>query len=130
MRIVLDASVAVSSVIPEEPQHIESRARVARVLHGQDRAVVPSFFYTEVLASCRRRGFERRGHRLLQDLELVLDFRSLTIRRARTAAVFAAATGLRAGDALYGSLALELEIPVVTYDNELLHQGICKARRP
>jgi predicted nucleic acid-binding protein len=56
VRLVLDASVAVAAARPSEPFHAISRARVARVLAGDDEIVVPAIFPIEVGASLARVG--------------------------------------------------------------------------
>jgi predicted nucleic acid-binding protein len=53
---VLDASVAVAAVRRSEPGHVASRARLLRLLQGDDEIVVPILFDIEVTSALVRVG--------------------------------------------------------------------------
>lgn len=55
MKLVLDASVAVAAVRPNEPDYVAARARVDAILTGRDELVVPSIFLIEVSSALARR---------------------------------------------------------------------------
>lgn len=56
MKLVLDASVAVAAVRPQEPFHTASRQRLKRILRAPDSIVVPAIFTVEVGAALARVG--------------------------------------------------------------------------
>jgi len=130
VKYVLDACVAVASVLNTEKHHEACRRRMDRVLAQRDEVVVPSLFVTEVIASCARQGHADRGHRLIARLVSVLDIRAISRTFAIRAAATASNARLKGGDAIYAHLAKTLRVALVTYDEELLAQRECKTTRP
>jgi predicted nucleic acid-binding protein len=57
MRYVLDASVAVASLRPNEPHHAAAVAYLSPLLKGLDSIVVPSIFRVEVASALARACF-------------------------------------------------------------------------
>jgi predicted nucleic acid-binding protein len=55
VKVVLDASVAVATVRPNEPDHLRARARVDAILIGRDERIVPALFPIEVTSALARR---------------------------------------------------------------------------
>ena len=125
MRYVLDASVAVAAVRPNEPTHAAARARVAGVLQGVDQLVVPVLFRIEVAAALARAGWSAASIDGYVDTltrppcELVM----LGPKRARRIQRTAVQTRLRAADTCYVWLASREAVPLVTSDREVLLRG-------
>lgn len=134
MRLVLDARVAVASLRPKEPGHPAARARVRRIAKGDDIAVVPSLFVTEVAGALARLGF---GPVAIHGFVAVLtaaphEVMAIGRKRAHAAARVAVATKLRGADAMYVWLAAREGVPVCTLDGEILARGAaaCQVMTP
>jgi predicted nucleic acid-binding protein len=125
MRYVLDASVAVAAVRPNEPSHAAARTRLTRLLTGVDEIAVPTIFAIEVAAALARVGWP------LADIEQyvaalavrTLDSVSITAARSRRIRGIAIRTRLRAADAVYVWLASSRQITLVTLDHEVIMRG-------
>jgi predicted nucleic acid-binding protein len=120
MKYVVDASVAVASLRPNEPLQSAAVAFLSPLLKGHDTIVVPAIFRIEVAASLARVGFtseqvERFVGAFLARATVV------TIGPVRAARIerLAVATRLRAADAIYVWLAARDGIPLVTADAEI-----------
>ena len=115
MRLVLDASVAVRSMRPTEPDHRAAKARIARILRGEDEIVVPAIFPAEVSASLARQGFAEA-----EILAFVDDLRAHVVtmgpKAADAARRVAIETKLRGADAIYAWLARREGLPLCTTD--------------
>jgi predicted nucleic acid-binding protein len=125
MRFVLDASVAVAASRPNEPSHAVSRARVTRVLAGQDEIVVPAIFPIEVGASLARVGEPTAAACAYVDALMSVAVAVATIGplRARRIRDMAIASRLRAADAVYVWLAAREAMPLCTLDREIVQRG-------
>lgn len=135
MRFVLDASVAVAAVRPNEPSHLSARARVDAVLTGRDEIVVPALFVIEVTSALARRAAWPLPQIAAYVESLIAPpCRVVTIgvRRAHAAAKLAATTRLRAADAMYVWLASTEGLVLVSSDDEILQRGIaaCQVQAP
>lgn len=121
MRYVLDASVAVAAVRPNESGHPASRARVASILAGTDEIAVPAIFSIEVAASLARVGWR------LPDIDEYLStladhvVENAAIGRVRAPRIraVAARSRLRAADAAYVWLAAARRLTLLTLDREV-----------
>lgn len=130
---VLDASVAVAAVRPQEPSHGVSRARVASVLAGSDEIVVPVLFDIEVTSALVRGRASATSAR--DYLERDLAARQLVTigpRAARAISGVAARTKLRAADAAYVWVASSRGLPLVTLDREIAQKvaSLCQVELP
>ncbi len=135
MKIVLDASVAVAAVRPNEPDHPAARVRVDSILTGQDTLVVPALFPIEVTAAlARRAGWPYAKIAAYVARLLAPPCRVVTIgtRRAHAASQLAATTRLRAADAVYVWVASHEGLLLVSSDDEILQRGaaVCQVQRP
>jgi predicted nucleic acid-binding protein len=134
MRLVLDASVAVASLRPHEPDYRAARARLRRIANGDDLAVVPSIFVTEVAGALARLGFERAAIDAFVAALTSTPHEVMTIgpKRALAAAGIAVCTKLRGADAMYVWLAAREGVPLCTLDREMLARSaaICEAIVP
>jgi predicted nucleic acid-binding protein len=125
MRLVLDASVAIAALRPNEPGYRAARARVRRIANGDDVAVVPSLFVVEVAGALARLGFDPAAiDTFLATLTSAPnEVTTIGPKRAHAAARVAVATRLRGVDAMYVWLAAREGVPVCTLDREILARG-------
>jgi predicted nucleic acid-binding protein len=125
MKLVLDASVAVAAARPNEPSHAVSRARVTRVLAGNDEIVVPAIFPIEVGASLARVGEPPSAVCAYVDtlMSVVVAVATIGPLRARRIRDMAIASKLRAADAAYVWLAAQEGVPLCTLDREMTQRG-------
>jgi predicted nucleic acid-binding protein len=134
MKVVLDASVAVAATRPNEPSHAVSRARIARVLAGDDEIVVPAIFPIEVGASLARVGEPAAAVCAYVDALMAVASAVATIGplRARKIRDMAIASKLRAADAAYVWLAAREGAPLCTLDREMAQRGgaFCQVMPP
>jgi predicted nucleic acid-binding protein len=121
MKLVLDASVAVAAARPNEPSHAASRARIERVLSGDDEIVIPVIFPIEVGASLARGGEPAAAVRAYVEalVSVASAVTALTPPLAREVRDLAIASKLRAADAFYVWLAAEESAPLCTLDREM-----------
>jgi predicted nucleic acid-binding protein len=121
---VLDASVAVASLRPNEPRHAAARKRLIPLLTGSDTIVVPAIFGVEVASALARVGFPAADVRRYVD-SFVSRGRLVTIgpRAARATIELAVRARLRAADALYLWVAMKEGLELVTADAELINRG-------
>lgn len=135
MKIVLDASVAVAAVRPNEPDYARARARVDAILTGRDTLIVPAIFPIEVTSALARRAAWPQpqiaayiARLLARPARLV----TLGARSANATASLAATTRLRAADAVYVWLASKEGVILVSSDDELLQRGaaVCQVQAP
>ena len=125
MRLVLDASVVIASLRPNEPSYHPARARLRRLANGDDIAIVPSLFVPEVAGALARLGFDPSAIAALLGALTSQPHEVVTIgpKRALAAARIAVATKLRGADAAYVWLAAREAVPVCTLDREILSRG-------
>ena len=129
MRLVLDASVAVRALRPSEPGHLEAKNRVARILRGEDEAVVPPLFPVEVSAALRRQGFAETEIMTFVD-DLGIKVFTMGPRAADAARRVALKTKLRGADAIYVWLAESQRVPLCTTDHEIIDRASCTIVTP
>ncbi len=131
MRVVLDASVAVTAYLKDQPAHGEARRRVTRILGGHDELFVPPIFAIEVASALARKGASAvAAKRYLESLLAAArgNIPTLGPSRALKVAALAEATRLRAADTLYVWLAKERRATLLTLDAEVVDRGgkVCK----
>ena len=133
MIYVLDASVAVAAVRRSEPGHLASRARLRRLLQGDDEIVVPVLFDVEVTSALVRAGVapDDVATYLATDLAARAVV-TLGPRAAKAIIDVVARTRLRAADATYVWTASKRGIPLVTLDDEIGRKahGWCRVEAP
>lgn len=121
--VVLDASVWVARLLTDEVRHSQSRTWLLDWMSGGSTLVVPRIFVAEVGAAvARRTDSGRRGQRAIAQVrnEPLIEIRDLTRERWDRGADLAAQLQLRAADAAYVTLAEELGLPLLTWDQEIL----------
>ncbi len=126
--MVVDASVWVSALVPQDVHHARSRAWLEERLREGVLLVAPIILLAEVAgAIARRTGDPALGERATEMLLSLPNLRLAPIenRVGDEAARLAAQLRLRGADALYVAVASLLEVPLVTWDRE--QQERCKA---
>jgi predicted nucleic acid-binding protein len=129
MKYVLDASVAVASLRPNEPLHGAAVAFLSPLLRGHDAIVVPAIFRIEVASALARAGFapvqvDRFVDGFLANAAVV----TIGPKAAQRIQGVAVATRLRAADAIYVWLAETRGIPLVTADLDIHQRGAARCQ--
>ncbi len=120
MRVV-DASVWVSRLVPQDAHHGASRRWLEARGAAGDLLVAPVLLLAEVAgAVARRTGAPELGHRAVEGLLRFPNLRlvSLDRRLGREMGRLAADLRLRGADAAYVAVAAHLGLPLVTWDQE------------
>jgi predicted nucleic acid-binding protein len=124
--IVVDASVWVSYMVPQEINHLTSRRWINQYLAGGGQIVAPLLLTVEVGGAVARRSgrsVEARQAvavivRLPTTRWIALDYR-LTLAATRLAIDLR----LRGADALYVAVAVQFNIPLITWDHEQIDRA-------
>src|SRR5438093_8660797 len=124
--IVVDASVWVSYMVPQEINHLTSRCWINQYLAGGGQIVAPLLLAVEVGGAVARRsgrsGEARQAVAVIVRLPtmrwIVLDYR-LTLAATRLAIDLR----LRGADALYVAVAVQFNIPLITWDHEQIDRA-------
>ena len=119
--MVVDASVVVSHLVPQEAGHDVSRRWVERHIGAGGLVIAPVLLLPEVAgAIARRTGRPELARRAVDALLRLASLRLLALDEtlARAAASVAAQLRLRGADAVYIAAASELRVPLVTWDAE------------
>lgn len=119
--VIVDASVWVSRLVPQDAFHAVSRDWLERYTLAGGEIVAPALLLSEVSGAVARRIDDARF--ALQAVEVILRLPVLRVvavdeRLARDAAALAANLRLRGADAIYVAVARRLDIPLVTLDIE------------
>ena len=123
---VVDASVWVSRLIPNDVQHEPSYNWLEGTINRGELVVAPALLLAEVAgAVSRRTGQPELAERAVDLLEQLPNSRLVAIdpQLARHAAVLAGHHRLRGSDALYVALAQHLGFTLVTWDREQAERG-------
>jgi predicted nucleic acid-binding protein len=128
---VVDASVLVSTFIRADAFNARSRLWLDGELQTGSPIIVPAIALAEVAGAVSR----RTGDRIeaLFALETLRAMPTLAIVGldedfASQAAQVAARTGLRGADATYVAVALELNLPLITWDDDQLRCGLAEVQ--
>lgn len=132
---VIDASVWVSHFIAQEVHHTESRAWLMQAIRDDYSLVAPVLLIAEVTAAITRRTNQPTlGQQTLEILGKVPNLRLVAMgkRMAGLAAHITIAHRLKGADAFYVALAHQLNIPLITWDNEQKNRttGLIVAQEP
>jgi len=124
--IVVDASVWVSRLVPQDIHHAASRRWLERHVADGQLLSAPMFLLSEVAGAISRRTGEPALAR--QAVERLMRFPALRLvsvdhRLGKEAARLAADFRLRGADAVYVALARILNVPLVTWDDEQMTRG-------
>ena len=133
--IVLDASVWVGVFLSEDIHHETSRQWFRQEVQERQTFTVPAIFLAEIAGSISRRtGLPRSGRRASQ---VIVEARQFDVRVidqsiAVSAANVASELSLRGADAIYVALAKRLDVPLITWDKELIRRAssVIEVRSP
>jgi predicted nucleic acid-binding protein len=129
MKYVLDASVAVASLRPNEPLHGAAVTFLSPLLKGLDAIVVPAIFRIEVASALARASFAvAQIDRFVQGFLANATVVTIGPKRARRIQTVSVATRLRAADAIYVWLAETEGLPLVTADREIHHRATARCQ--
>lgn len=118
MFIVVDASVWVARLVPEDVFHESVKAWMTAQLQKGDQFLAPALLLAEVCGAISRRttsSLALKAVDLLQDLP-GLQFVEMDHSLLEQAAQLAAVLGLRGADATYVAVAARLDLPLLTLD--------------
>jgi predicted nucleic acid-binding protein len=119
--MVMDASVWVSRLVPQDVHHLISRRWLERYVAAGGLLVAPVLLLAEVAGAISRRiGEPKLARQAVKNLLHVPGLRLIPVdqRLGREAAQLAADLRLRGTDAMYVAMARHLNIPLVTWDQE------------
>jgi predicted nucleic acid-binding protein len=126
VMVVMDASIWVSQLRPQDANHDASRLWVERYIAAGGLLVAPVFLLIEVAAAISRRTGELAlAKKAIEDLNStdVIQFAPLDSVLVQAAVNIAADLQLRAGDAIYIAVAQQLNLPLVSWDKEQLQRA-------
>jgi predicted nucleic acid-binding protein len=126
MTFVVDASVFVSFLVPQDILHEPSRTWFRRRLTDGAPLIAPIILLTEVGGAIAwRTNLPELGHRAVAQLQRLSVLRLVPIdhRLGLSATDLAINLRLRGADAIYVSVAAQLGIPLVSWDKEHLDRA-------
>jgi predicted nucleic acid-binding protein len=118
MYYVLDASVWVARLVPQDEFYPRIKAWMAAQRAREGQFVSPSLLLTEVAGAISRRTTAPLGHQAIQQLQLLPGLRLIEMDHTliKEAAALAADLGLRGADSVYVAVARQLGLPLLTFD--------------
>ncbi len=119
--VVVDASVWVSRLVASDVNHNVSRTWLEKFAVEENQFVAPTLVLAEVSGSVARRAEDAKsGHDALKLVLRLPSLRLINLDRALSelAAQLAADYMLRGADSIYVAVAKQLNIPLVTLDEE------------
>ena len=126
MNCVVDASVIVSYLHSGDLNHSASRSWLHRQVNSGQLLAAPILLIIEVGAAVARRTRSAAlGHRAINNLQRLPLLRLVPLdhRLGLSANQLAADLYLRGADAVYVALALQLSLPLVSWDKEQLERA-------
>ena len=127
---VIDASVVVSFLVPEDSHHASSRRWLRQQLYNATPLVVPILLLTEVGGAIARRTQDAElAHRAVAQLQRLSALRIVAVdhRLGFLATELAVDLRLRGADAVYVALAAQLDLPLVSWDREQRERASARA---
>ena len=125
-KVVVDASLWVSRLMPQEVNHNASSLWTEQFTTLGGMLVAPVFLLIEVAASiARQSGQPDLSRQSVTDLQTdeAMSLIPLDSTLVETAIELASTLQLRAGDAIYVALAHQMSIPLVSWDKEQLQRA-------
>jgi predicted nucleic acid-binding protein len=126
LAVVVDASVWVSRLVPQDRHHEASRLWFESFTAEGGRLVAPILLLPEIAgAMARRTRTPDLAHQAVQQLQRMRTLRLVALDRrlGQAASQLAADLGLRGADATYVAIADQLKIPLLTWDNEQVEKA-------
>jgi predicted nucleic acid-binding protein len=117
---VLDASVWVARLVPQDEFHDAVKAWMKTWRKAGAQFVSPSLLLAEVAGAVSRRTTKSLGRKAFRDLQSLPGLRITEMDSAlmQEAAVLAAGLGLRGADSIYVASAKQLAVPLLTLDED------------
>lgn len=123
--IVIDASVWISFLVKSDANHPRTHTWFSKTLLSGEQIVAPILLLTEIGgAMARRLNSPVMGQRALHQLLAIPSLKLVSIDHGLgiEAARIAANLELRGADAIYVAVASQLDIPLVSWDQEQLNR--------
>lgn len=122
---VVDASVWVSRYLPPDEFPQASSEWLLSVISQDQRIVAPALLLPELTGPISRAASEFEARRALSEVSRILALQLVPIggSLAKVAGRLAAQFRLRGADAIYVALAMDLNLPLVTWDGERIERG-------
>jgi predicted nucleic acid-binding protein len=123
---VLDASVWVARLVPQDEFHETVKAWMAEQRIAEVQFVSPSLLLAEVAgAVSRRTGNVALARKAVRELEMLPGLRLVEMNNVLLleAATLAADLGLRGADSVYVATAKRLGVPLITFDVDQRERG-------
>ena len=123
---VVDASVMVAVLYPQDPFHHVSRTWFDRHLHAGNHLAAPLLLMSEVVGVIRREtGDAVLARQTVHWLYALPELQRYPLDEALTqlAADVAVDLALRGADAVYVALAAQLQLPFITWDRQQRERG-------
>ena len=120
--MIVDASVWVSALVAQDAGHSASLQWLRERMAAGGALIVPALALAEVAgAIARRTGSSSLGRQATQEIRQALGLQvvSLDAELGAAAAVVAADLHLRGADAVYVAVAHTLNVPLITWEQEL-----------
>jgi predicted nucleic acid-binding protein len=132
---VIDASVWVSRFLNDDTFHNISRSWLLETVASGQPLVGPTIVLAEVSgAIARRTGDTQFGYQIVHQIQQIPTLQPITVdvTLGQLAAQIASERRLRGADAVYVAVAKQLDLPLITWDRELLNRvaGLVIARTP
>lgn len=125
-KVVVDASVWVSRLMPQDVNHDASSFWMERFTAEGGFLVAPVFLLIEIAASISRvTGDTALAKQIVEDIksDSMMQAMPLDTTLVQAAVTIAADLQLRAGDATYVVAAHQLNIPLISWDKEQLQRA-------
>jgi len=122
---VIDSCVFISAFCKTDPNHENGKKILEEIIDGKIEAVIPTIAMPEVCGVIRRiTGSVEMANEVKKELEDLINsgllkVEELTKRRMKEASEIAIRLGVKGADAIFISLARELNAELVTFDNEI-----------
>ena len=118
MFIVVDASVWVARLVPQDVFHKPVKEWMSARLESDDQFLAPSLLLAEIGGAISRRTTSVLGLKAVEQVQNLPGLQLVEMEHAllREAAQLAAELGLRGADSTYVAVAVRLNLPLITLD--------------
>jgi len=118
MFIVVDASVWVARLVPQDAFHESVKEWMSARLEEGDQFLAPSLLLAEIGGAISRRTTPSLGLKAVEQVQSLPGLQLVEMEHSLLfeAAQLAAELGLRGADSTYIAVAVRLDIPLITFD--------------
>jgi predicted nucleic acid-binding protein len=133
--LVVDANIWVARFVPSELHHQQSRDWLRQTIRGGERLAAPELLLVEVSSAITRQlNDSARAAQVVQQLLKMRSFNWVNVDHGLIllAAEIAADLRLKSADAVYVAVAERLNVPLITWDDEIIKRASRRivVRRP